>query len=244
MSYKRFLALLCALVMALSVCAAASAERLRVVKPQSTKGSISWDENYVVKNGETVQIESFSRFWTVFVKAEDGEIDAYDDVVFDCDGPVKGKTSSKWIHITENKRGFTLDLDENQTLKARTGKITVTGKNYKATLSIRQHGAGSITSAVRKKNKVTVKLQKAAGNSQWVYITARRTEEDGTVLNKTIIDETAYGKSSVTFKVQKGWSYSINYGDAIRNRYGSHATSVDYISIPIVTKTTGTETYR
>ena len=66
MSYKRFLALLCALVMALSVCTAASAERLRVVKPQTTKGSISWDENYVVKNGETVQIESFSRFWTVF----------------------------------------------------------------------------------------------------------------------------------------------------------------------------------
>ena len=69
--------------------------------------------------------------------------------------------------------------DNHEEIHPGIGKVTVTGKNYKAVMTFKQNGRDQLVSVSRKKNKVTVKLKTGNASNHHIMIDAYKYEEDG-----------------------------------------------------------------
>ncbi len=237
----RFLAFLCALIMLVSTVSFASAANFPGLRMATVENAMGWNRYRILKNNENVTFLMNSFANDIYEKTKKGWYEQYSDVIFDCEGKVTAKTSTSWIKVEETKPGFILYFESNPTMKTRIGKVTVTGKNYKAVMTFKQNGRDQLVSVSRKKNKVTVKLKTGNASNHHIMIDAYKYEEDGTYMNRTIISEDIK-KTTYTFKVEEGWNYQIGVGPLIRTEYG---WSMDWTGSCSFTvgSTTGSETY-
>jgi len=215
---KRLFAFLCVLVILISAMSFASAGGDRIVISTGVKdrGYLNSNSYRTVKNGETVSFYVFAGPYQLFEKSGD-HYNSFNDIVYDVAGKVKATTNVDWITISETTPGFDFSIQQNDTMKTRTGKITVSAKGYKATLKFTQLGCDAITSAVRNKNKVTLKFKFGDRKVHYLYVN-RYKSTDKTYTSETIF-RGPITKKSYTFKVKKGWSYSFGIGPAIKNVY-------------------------
>ena len=250
MRKTRIIAFICALIMLMSVMSLASAEKkpntLRIPSASisdmdKTLSSISYR---LVENGEKVTFLLNTYSWSIYEKNPNGAgYNRYEDIVFDCEGKVKAKSSVDWIQVDNQKFGFILNIESNFTMKNRTGKVTVTGSGFKATLTFKQNGQDQLVSVKRSKKKVTAKFKLGPTSKHILYISAYKTLEDGTSMTQTIKDMVPYSKNSVTFTVKKGWNYQIGFGPGIENAWGGYDWDWNANCSFFVDQTTGSETY-
>ena len=238
MNMKRLVTLVCALLLALTAFSFASAEKDAVDK------YFEGHSYYLVKNGKTANFYVFagSSPWEFY----DSKGNSYRDFVFDCDGKVTAKVTSGTEWLTTNKLGssFTIRVATNPTLKKRTGKILVTGTNFKATLKITQYGTDRILSVVRKKKTVTMKFKLSSGaKAHRLYVQAsKNTDTDGWEMFKFIYDGN-FTKSSFKFTAEKGINYyfgigpAIHYTDEWNDYYNSDSTSWGDMQVDSLTGT-------
>ncbi len=222
MKKARILALLCVIALVVSILPAASAAKAPITKTR-TRGAIEWTENRLIKNGETVTFDlNYGGYalYEVLSGSEEAPYYAWDDLDFDCAGPVTASTSASWIHITKNKRGFSLYIDSNQSIKTRSAKITVTGKKFKATLKFRQYGKSEILSVIRQKDQITVKLNPSSSKTHMFFVEMTKTLSDGTTKYKYIVDDWDFTDNTYTFTVKKGWNYQIVFGASFQYTTG------------------------
>ena len=146
------------LVSAVSIASAAQVGHLGTTQEQAAK-TFDWKGNYTLKNVETASFDLFAGPYEMY--DQDGT--RYRDVLFDTENVVTGKSSVKWIKITKYAQGIIINIDRNYTQKARSGKVTVTAKGYKATLVFKQYGVDKITSAKRSKKTITLKFSLSKG---------------------------------------------------------------------------------
>ena len=220
----RLFALLCAIVLTLSLAPMASAAtRSRV----AVDGVFSWDNTRMIKNGETASFNVASRPYSMNEIGKNGKYDTsiyWNDLDFDCEGKVSAKSSVSWIKIQDTKSRFIITIENNTTKNVRSGIVTVTGKNYKATLKFKQFGFDEIVSAKQNKKKVTIKFKYSKGCDQhMLYIDRYQDEYNEKTQTSKFKSETVYNgpitKSSYTFTVKEGWNYSISLSPAINIKY-------------------------
>ena len=238
MKKSRIAALFLVLVMVLSVAAAASAGT-NSLKLKYGEKPIQWNSYRMIENKETVSFFISPDPWGLYEKC--GEYyDQYSDVLYDCEGAVSGKTNVNWIHLTPAGNDFMIVFDVNKSTRTRTGKITVTGKNYKATLNITQFSADCITSAKRKGNKVIVKLQKGTAPVHGLWIEQCHEDEEGSSY-KYMYDGPFKG-TKYTFTVKPGYIYYVGYGPMFLYEWG-YSLSSTASAYFYVESTSGSETY-
>ncbi len=238
MKKMRALSLLLAVILMVSTVGttamAGKAESNRVLQT-------GWQSDYVLKNGANVTVY-LSNYPSSFYD-ENGT--SYNDFEYDCKGAVKGKTSASWITLRTYKQGFVLGFRKNKTQKTRTGKLTVTGKNYKATVKFVQIGTNKITSAVRNKNKVTLKFAYCTG-SDWnrLYIYRSKLNDDGETEgdSETIVDK-EFNAKTYTFKVEKGYRYWFYLYSGKAGIVSCNWYPTGYFDVTDVTGTEDTPTY-
>ncbi len=202
MKKMRALSLLLAVILMVSMVGATAmagkAESNRVLQT-------GWQSYYELKNGANVTLYLANNASSFY----DEEGRSYNDFEYLCKGAVKGKSSASWMTLRTYKQGFVLGFKRNKTQKTRTAKLTVTGKNYKATVKFVQIGTNKITSASRNKDKVTLKFAYCSGSDyNRLYIYRVKVNEDGYTegSSETIIDK-EFSAKSYTFKVEKGYRY-------------------------------------
>ena len=240
MKRTRFVALVCILILAVSLVSTASA--ITVPYPGVvSRGSVDFGSiTRIVKNQETVILDHYG--WSYYGKTAD-DYEEYQDLEFDFEGALTGKSNVSWIHINQNPRSFSIYLDTNDTGKIRTGKVTATGKNFKATVKIRQMAPSLITSVVRKKDMVTVKFNPFTACKQGLIVDMEKTLKDGTRKSKSVLSLWEFEGKKQTFQVKKGWTYSIFYGNSVQYKNGTTIFGNDSQDFT-VTKVTGSETIR
>ncbi len=239
----RFLAFLCALILLVSAMSFASAAKKGPVRIQTATvdNAMGWHNNRILKNKEKVTFLMNAFAWDIYEQGEEGYIE-YNNIIYDCEGKVTAKTSTSWIHVEKTKPGFILSFDSNPTMKNRTGKVTVTGKGYKAVMTFKQNGRDEMVSVSRKKNKVTVKVKYGSAALHRISVNAYKYDDDGTYMSKSILSEEAT-KTSYTFKVQKGWNYNIGVGPEITTQWGGWTFDWTGSCYFYVEKVTGSETF-
>jgi len=238
MKKTRFIAFLLALLMMISVFTTVSAE-IRLIQNQPVDNAMSWNSPKYVANKDSLSFYLMPWAWCLFEK-EGNHFVQYEDLIYDCSGPVKATTTASWIRIDNLNGGFILGFEENYTEKNRTGKVTVTGSGYKATLKFTQFTQDSAVSVKRKKNKVTVKLKFGTAPAHYVYVWEYMKDTDGKDLNKTLLSN-QIKKNTFTFKVRAGRRYDISFGPAVPTEWG-YSYSTSYIG-PFEIKTVkGSET--
>lgn len=247
MRKNRIIAILCILALLMCHLPTVMADTPAVLKSTTADKRMGWDEYRLVKNNETVSFVLFSYAWNL-LESRGGKYYNYDDLVYDCEGSVTGKSSAKWIHVEAIQNDLVISFDENYSRKPRSGNVTVTGNGYSATLKFTQYGFDNISSAVRKGKKVTLKFKYAKGaKNHYLTISAYKTG-DSQNLNKTIVSEENFKKTSYTFEVEEGWSYSVSTGIILNYTspdgwQGSMWSSGDYLYFG-VTSTSGSETIK
>ena len=240
MKKTRIVALFLALVLTLSMFSFASAApakpTMSLVKTADSNRIGYKSSFYELKNGKTASFYIHADYMSSLYVGEEGR--SYTDVIFDCDSAVKAKTSAKWIEIDQYKRGFNLYCQPNPTLKNRTAKITVTGKNYKATIKLTQFGGNFITSAVRNKKTVTVKFDMAASSDGgYLSISQYKDTDDGFHTSKSWSVPFEKGAKSVKFTVKAGWNYSVtlcayyHFSESWRGSNSTHSFSFEVPSV-------------
>ena len=242
MKKTRIVALLLVLVMMISAATVASADIKVQAKSEVAQGNlVDWSEYRVLENGESASFYLLSSPWCLF-ELDDGAYIRYDDIIYDCAGTVTGKSDADWITVKKVKSGFVLHFDYNDTMKSRTGKVTVKGSGYKATMKFTQVGKDKLVSVKRNKNKVTVKLSYGSGKSHSIWVEEYKMDKDGTYSYKYLVDGLTT-KKTITFKVKTGFSYNIYVGPAFVSQWGgynSSSTSSCYFTVDSVK---GSETY-
>lgn len=218
MKRKRLYTLVCVLLLVAALASFASAEKdLRV---PNTKQIFYEDyfEDYTVSNGETVRFILFAQPSWVY---EEENMACYRNVFFDCQKP-KGKVLSgtSWIHVTNTAGDCCISFQFNETSKQRTGKVRVTGKNFRATLVFTQYGKDRIVSAVRSGKTMTLKVKKSSGpRAHCLSIEEYRYYDGSNVNGYDYSHRTVYNSllssSKYRFKVRKGHVYQIGYGPAV-----------------------------
>ncbi len=238
----RLLIFLCALMLLVGSVSFASAvgQPSGIIRTDTRSNVMSWNNVRLIENGEAPTFYLIST-WSMYEK-EKGVYLQYDDMAFDCKGKVKAKTSTSWIHITDTKTAFILALDANETLKTRTGKVTVTGSGFKSVITFKQFGADKLLSVTRNKNKVTVKVKygSAPSHNLWIYGSLQVSEDESRQKNVADFYEK---KTSYTFKVSKGWHYSVYVGPGVPTEWGGYNSTSSSYAFFTVEKTTGTEKY-
>ena len=154
MKIKRLAALLFALLMLCSVVSIASAD--------SNEKYFGYANNYyTLAKGKTASFLLLYNSHSLYTS--DGS--CYEDVIYDCEGPVTATVNSgkNWITVTNTMNSFIVTFSPNETLKSRTGKITVKGDGYKAVMKFTQYGKDRILSVKRSKKTVTLKLKLSSG---------------------------------------------------------------------------------
>lgn len=242
MRKTRFIALLCAIILTLSLAPMASAAtRSRI----AVDGVFSWDSSRVVMNGETVSLHIGSNPYSMYEMIKSGEYtdsSYWNDLIFDCEGKITAKSNVGWIHVAPTKNSFILSFDTNNTKSPRSGNVTVTGSNYRATLIFKQYGFDKIVSVKQNKKKVTVKFNFSKGCDIHVIdvYCYQSTYDEKNDVHKSK-SETIYSgpitKSTFSFTVKKGWHYSVNIGPGlkIKTEWGSYNNSFsgDYVSFDV-----------
>ena len=200
-----------------------------------------WYSYYELKNGDNV---------TVYLTNVAGEFydekgSSYNDFEYACKGAVKGKASASWITLRTYKQGFVLGFRNNKTQKTRTGKLTVTGKNYKATVKFVQIGTNKITSATRNKNKVTLKFAYCSGSDyNRLYIYRSKLNEDGnTDGSSEVIVDKEFSAKSYSFKVEKGYRYRFYLYSGKKGIATCYYYPTGYFDVTDVTGTEEVPTY-
>jgi len=213
---KKFIAVALSLMLVFSMVTAASAELGFRPFGEETKGMLNTG-SLIVHNGDKISLELFAKPYQLYERS--GEyLHYYSDIDYDFNGKLKASTTAKWIHITNGKYGFKLKFDENKKQSSRSAKVTVKGSGFQAVLKFKQYGADEIISIKRNKNKVTIKMNYAKGVPMHrLYIYAYHYDEDDYRYDKTIINRDDFKKTSYTFEVKKGWTYSINMGPSLPN---------------------------
>ena len=239
----RLLAFLCVLLLAATMVSFASAEK--VISDPIAKGMDFGDSNYMVKNGETAKFTLFASAWSLYT--DQGEY--YNNLDFDTDEKVTGKVTSggSWITVTNTKNDVKIRVQQNDTMKKRTGKVKVTGNGYSATLQFTQLGRAKITSIVRKKGTMTLKFKNSSGASvHFLRVGEYSADESGYInydeYTYKRIYEKAMKSSSYKFKVRAGYVYEIGYYPAIKNSYGGYSWSMPIQDIYVGT-VSGSENY-
>ena len=239
MKSKRLVALLCALLMALSVVSLASAEG-------NAKYFGYESSYYTLSNGKTVSFILMPSSHTLYTS--DGS--SYTDVIYDCEGPVKAtvKSGKDWITVKNTMSSFIVTFSSNRTMKARTGKIVVKGDGYKATMNFTQYGCDKILSAVRTKKAVTLKFKFGTGAKAHylsVDYEAHKIEDDMSWwggYNELYRDKIT--KKSYKFNVAKGNYYWFDLGPALAYKSGDYTyyrwSTTSYGGM-FVEKVTGTQ---
>jgi len=245
---KKLLSLLCVVVMLVTfIPGALAAERssMRIGKLASaSKGNLNAEwENYLVENNANL---------TIYLMGSCGYLDNDDNgnsiwnLYFDTTNKLSAKSNQSWVAIKRVGNNLVFNYDSNSSTANRSAKVTVTAKNFKATLTFIQFGKDTITSAKRNKNKVTIKLQKGKASKHYLSISESKSEEDpewGTIRTSRTVYSGAYNKASYTFKVRKGYHYYIDYGPAVKTSWGGYNyTSTSGVSFDIE-KVSGTEVY-
>ena len=241
---KRMLALVCILLLAVSVVSIGSAEKVAPVsdtKVMDYNGSI-----YLLKNGETAKFYTFFT-GTSSLYSEVGEY--YRDIDFDCDGLVKGKILSggDWITVTNTSREVKVRLGRNETLKMRTGKVQFIGKKFKATVVFTQYGMDRIISVTRNKKTLTLKFKKSSGAKyHYLEVEEYTADENGNTnyddyAIKRLYDD-VYNKTSYSLKIRKGYRYEFGYGAALKTKWGGYTWFLPWYSI-FVDSVTGQQEY-
>ena len=238
MKTKRLVALLCALLMVLSVASLASAE--------SDKYFGYDGEYYTLGKGKTASF--FLLPYSHSLYTANGTY--YSDVIYDCEGPVSATVNSgkNWITVTNTMSSFIVTFSPNYTQKARTGKITVNGSGYKATMKFTQYGIDKILSFKRSNKNITLKFKLASGTkTHYMYINDEaRKVEDGMTWYSYVNDiyEGKFAKTSYKFKAQKNHYYWVGVGPAFAHKSGSN-TYYNYSTTSwagmYVTELTGTQ---
>lgn len=243
----RLLALLCAILMILSTAAAAVAAPAIPVRKSVIQRAMGWDHYALVKNKKTVTLYTWPSSGMHI--ADKSGLDIV-DILVDAKVSVKAKTSAEWITLAARPHSFTiLGIDQYMGTKNRIGKITVTGKKFKGTIKVVQLGRDEITSAKRKKNKLTVNYALGGASYHWYAINRYKLNEDGTYdfsTRKTVKQGAVKGSNktgSLTVKVAKGYYYDVQIGPAVKaksletgyNTYACYGVSI------AVTTLTGTE---
>lgn len=241
MKKTRLLSLILVVVLLLSVVASSSAATAKTRKINAAVESkvAGWRNYRTIANGENVSFVVFPNVWALYEKRS-GVYESFEDIVFDCSNKVSGKSNVSWINLVPTNSGFVLNIATNSSLKARTGKVTVTASGYKATLTINQLAADNIVSAKRNKNKVTLKLKKGNSSPHTLYVSEYQSSS-GEYHSYTIYDG-VFNKTSYSFKVREGWQYYISYGPAVKEEWGYSDSDAAYCYFT-VTSVSGEETY-
>ena len=238
MKKTRIFALLCILVLLATMTGAASAGKKHMILTAPKTEAVSWKSYKTLKNGSNVSFVTFANTFSLYEK-KGSVYQEYDDIVFDCKGKVSAKTSAEWINIYDDLKGPSIYINENESQKKRTGKVTFTGKNFKATITITQFGCDRIVSAVRKGNKVTVNLKLGDAPLHGLFIYASKGKKGENIFSGS------NKKTTYTFKVKKGWTYDVGCGGGLKAKYstgGSGETFIYDASFSFkVKKTTGEE---
>ena len=205
--------LLCAVLMILSAVQPVFAAPAPAL-PSLTR--VIQGNNYFLANKEKKTFYVFPRFnYGMY----DSKGERWDDLVFDTGSVVSGRSGAKWVKILDIGQDFMIDIKPNKTQKMRTGKVTVSGKGYSATLTFKQFGVDNITYAKRNKKTVTLKFSFAKG-TKYHRLNVSRYKLDG----QGGVDESTYesifngpvSAKSYKFKVKKGYRYYYNLGPAVR----------------------------
>ena len=242
MKTRRFLAFLCALLLALGAVSLASAEKAAFVS--SSKRIDFGNDDYILKNGENVKFFCSSSPYSLY--SEDGYY--YTNLDFDCNSKVKGTvvSGSSWLTVSNTVKDCIIRIADNETAKSRTGKITFKGTNYSATIRITQRGKDTITSAKRSKKTVTLKLKYSSGApAHYLHVSAYSLNSEGVrdyddYHYMRIYSDTVTG-STYKFTVKKGYVYFFDLGPAIYKKDGSYSWSSTSGGSITVTKVTGTQ---
>ena len=237
----RLLALLCAILMILSTASALAAPALPV-RP-ALQRVMSWNNYALLKNKKTLQLYAWPG---TFPSIADKKGNTINDILADVKASVTAKSSVDWITVGKIPPSFTIEsIEPLYSPENRTGKITVTGKNFKGTIKITQFGRDEFTSAKRKKNKLTFKYA-LGGASLHLYTVYRGKIGTGSsTLVKHGVLKGSNKTGSVTIKLTKGYHYEVSIGPALKNKsyftgYNSRGTMQFSFD---VTDVTGTEEY-
>lgn len=244
MRRKRIAALLMAVLMALSIVTAASAGKAVTARTAAEKSTFESYNNRTVQNGETASFELMPNPYQLIERMKENST-TWNDILFDFAGKLTAKSSVKWITVKNGNYGFTMDFARNETAKVRSGKVTVTGKGFKAVLKFKQYGKDTLTSVRRSKNKVTVKVSQASGSPyHFIEVAEYYTDDEGIRYSKSLMDNMDFTKTSVTFKVKAGRQYSVYVGTTIpmSEYWRMEGTSDSVYFTP--ESVTGTEVYR
>ena len=219
MKTKRLVALLFALIMVLSVTSFASAE--------SNEKYFGYEADYyTLTNGKTATFLLLPSSQALY--GSDGT--SYKDVIYDCEGPISATVTSgsSWISVTNTMNSFIITFSSNKTQKARTGKVTVKGDGYKATMKFTQYGVDKILSVKRSKKTITMKFKLASGSKvHFMYVNDEaRKEEDGITWYSYGNDVFSgkFSKTSYKFTAKINHSYWFGIGPAIPHKTGSYTS--------------------
>ena len=250
MKKTRIFALLCALVLILGSLSFASAETKGAMHTKGTEQSTSKrigyesERYYLLKNGKSITFYVMPNYMgSLLPKSTSKSLELwYDDIMFDCEGPLKAKCSASWVHINnDTPNEFTMYWEPNKSYKHRTATITVTGKNYKAKFKLIQFGASKIAKVVRKGNKVSVqiKLAKKAVVSSKINLEWYKSNEDESTTYKYMGEYDVKPGKTFKFKVKKGYNYSLGlYTEYKVNKNHNHFFTADSLYFA-VNDTTG-----
>jgi len=247
----RIVAFLCALVLVLGSFSFASAESAGTVLHMkgAKPNTIGYEDNYfVLKDGQSATFYVHADYMSSLYPADESDPRwSYSDILFKTKNVVKASCSASWVHISNYENGFILSYDQNSSYKNRTATVKVKAKNYSASFKLIQWGTNSFTSVVRKKKTVTVKAKFAkAAAGGYVSIYMSKTDDEGNYISQSKEIWFPEGKNKLTFKVQKGWSYSISLCGLYQfTPDNSVSNSTDWVSFDITDENINdTETYR
>lgn len=239
---KRLFGLLMVLVLAFGLASASEASTGVTAHIKETESSNAWgyeDNYYVLKNGETATFYYHADYMGSLLKPRNDDVLWIMDLVFDTPYAVKAKSSASWIHIKNTSHGFFMTSDQNSTLKNRTATVKISGKDYSATVKLIQFGTNQMTSVVRNKKKVTVKLNMAkAAENGYLFVSLYKIDDpDNTSQSKTIA--ISKGEKSVSFTVKAGWRYDISlFADyPIKKSYVTNST--DWVDFTVTKENIG-----
>ena len=213
----RLFTLLCVLMVVFGSLSFASAESRSAMhlNGADTGKTIGEEGQYfLLKNGKSVTFYVLPQGTSWLYPKDDALGWYYEDIVFDCEGPVKAKCNAGWVHIKKTRKAFVLSYDDNPSVKYRTAVITVIGMGYKAKFRLVQFGSSSFEKIVRKNDTVTVKYKIPSNKVSYacLYINASKDYDGESTLNRNWEIELIPGKTSVSFKVKEGWDYGVQLG--------------------------------
>ena len=221
MKRTRLPALLCAILMILSIASSAAAAPALPGR-QTVQRVMSWNQYVLLKNKKTLQLYAWPN---QMMRIADKKGMDVDDIQVDVKAAVKAKCNVDWILLSPLPHSFTIDsIGMNVAYENRTGKITVTGKKFKGTIKITQFGTDDFYSAVRKKNKLTFSFSLGGAALHYYTVDRYKLNEDGSYdysTRKTVKEGAVKGsmkKATFSVKVAKGYRYEVSVGPALKNK--------------------------